>query len=84
MVSLLPGRVIVLQTLPGTPSAKAGLAPGDEILAINGYIIARLDLDQLTELLDRGAPAAGATGCPAARRSAHYADDADARGNADA
>jgi carboxyl-terminal processing protease len=41
----------MLQTLPGTPSAKAGLAPGDEILAINGYIINRLDLDQLTQLL---------------------------------
>ncbi len=51
VVSLLPGRVIVLQTLPGTPSAKAGLAPGDEIVAVNGYIINRLDLDQLTELL---------------------------------
>jgi carboxyl-terminal processing protease len=51
VVSLLPGRVIVLQTLPGTPSAKAGLAPGDEILAVNGYIVARLDLNQLTELL---------------------------------
>ena len=51
VVSILPGRVIVLQTLPGTPSQKAGLAPGDEILAINGYQIARLDLDQLTELL---------------------------------
>jgi carboxyl-terminal processing protease len=51
VVSLLPGRVIILQTLPGTPSAKAGLAPGDEILTINGYIVARLDLEQLTELL---------------------------------
>lgn len=51
VVSILPGRVIVLQTLPGTPSAKSGLAPGDEILAINGYIIARLDLDQLAQLL---------------------------------
>ncbi len=51
VVSLLPGRVIVLQTLPGTPSAKAGLAPGDEILAINGYDISRLNLEQLTELL---------------------------------
>ena len=51
VVSLLPGRVIILQTLPGTPSAKAGLSPGDEILAVNGYMIARLDLDQLTELL---------------------------------
>ncbi|SPF45369.1 C-terminal processing peptidase-3. Serine peptidase. MEROPS family S41A [Candidatus Sulfopaludibacter sp. SbA4] len=53
VVSLLPGRVIVLQTTAGTPSAKAGLAPGDEILAINGYIISRLDLDQLTELLSQ-------------------------------
>ena len=51
VVSILPGRIIVLQTLPGTPSAKSGLAPGDEILGINGYVVARLDLDQLTQLL---------------------------------
>jgi len=51
VVSILPGRVIVLQTITGTPSAKAGLSPGDEILAVNGYVIARLDLDQLAELL---------------------------------
>ena len=51
VVSILPGRVIVLQTLPGTPSAKAGLSPGEDIVAVNGYEIARLDLDQITELL---------------------------------
>jgi carboxyl-terminal processing protease len=51
VVSLLPGRVIVLQAQPGTPSSKAGLMPGDEILAVNGYEIARLDLEQITELL---------------------------------
>jgi len=51
VVSILPGRVIVLQTITGTPSAKAGLSPGDEILAVNGYVVARLDLDQLAELL---------------------------------
>ncbi|HSP68304.1 MAG TPA: hypothetical protein VLN48_11290 [Bryobacteraceae bacterium] len=34
IVSLLPGRLIVLQTLEGSPSAKAGLSAGDEILAI--------------------------------------------------
>ena len=51
VVSLLPGRVVVLQTLPGTPSAKAGLTPGDEILAVNGYVISRLDLEQITQLL---------------------------------
>jgi len=49
VVSLLPGRVIVLQATPGTPSAKSGIEPGDEILAINNI---RLDrLDQLVELL---------------------------------
>jgi carboxyl-terminal processing protease len=51
VVSILPGRVIVLETLPGTPSAKSGLSPGDEILAINGYVIARLDMEQIPELL---------------------------------
>src|SRR5438876_6241569 len=51
VVSVLPGRVIVLQTLPGTPSAKSGMSPGDEILAINGYAIDRLDLDQIVGLL---------------------------------
>ena len=51
VVSVLPGRVIVLQAMPGTPSAKAGLSPGDEILAINGYVLARLEFEQLVELL---------------------------------
>jgi carboxyl-terminal processing protease len=51
VVSVLPGRVIVLQTLPGTPAAKSGLAPGDEIVAVNGIGLARLDLDQLIGLL---------------------------------
>src|SRR5215475_11685606 len=53
VVSVLPGRVIVLQTLPGTPSQKAGLTPGDEILGINGYDISRLDLEQLIQLLSQ-------------------------------
>ncbi|MEO7144554.1 MAG: S41 family peptidase [Bryobacteraceae bacterium] len=51
VVSVLPGRVIVLQALPGTPSAKSGLLPGDEILAINGYALDRLEFDQLVQLL---------------------------------
>ncbi len=51
VVSVLPGRVIVLQTLPGTPSAKSGMAAGDEILAVNGYDLSRLDMDQLIQLL---------------------------------
>jgi carboxyl-terminal processing protease len=51
VVSILPGRVIVLQTMPGTPSAKSGMAPGDEILAVNGYQLSRLETDQLIALL---------------------------------
>ncbi|MCS6954097.1 MAG: S41 family peptidase [Bryobacterales bacterium] len=53
VVSVLPGRVIVLQALPGTPSAKGGLEPGDEILAINGIRLDRLDMEQLVALLSR-------------------------------
>jgi carboxyl-terminal processing protease len=53
IVSILPGRVIVLQTMAGTPSQKAGLSPGDEILAINGYVIGQLDTEQLPQLLEQ-------------------------------
>ena len=51
VVSILPGRVVVLQTLPGSPSARSGLQAGDEIVAINGYVLAPLDTDQLVGLL---------------------------------
>jgi len=51
VVSLLPGRVIVLQTLPGTPSAKSGISPGDEIIGINGISLNRLEVEQLVQLL---------------------------------
>src|SRR6185312_1519002 len=51
VVSVLPGRVLVLQTLPNTPSAKAGMTPGDEILAVNNYRLDRLDGEQIIELL---------------------------------
>ncbi len=53
VVSVLPGRVIVLQVLPNTPAAKAGLSPGDEILAVNNIPLARLDLDQIVGLLSQ-------------------------------
>ncbi len=51
VVSLAPGRVIVLQTLPGSPSARSGLAPGDEIVAVNNYSLSQLSLEQLVALL---------------------------------
>lgn len=51
IVNVLPGRVIVLEATPGSPSARAGLAPGDEIVAINGIPLNRLDTPQLIQLL---------------------------------
>src|SRR5512135_1170447 len=51
VVSLLPGRVIVLQTIEGSPSAKAGLSAGDEILAINTIPVRYLDIEQLAQLM---------------------------------
>ncbi len=51
VVSLLPGRVIVLQAMQGSPAAKAGLSGGDEIVAINHISLGYLDVEQLTELL---------------------------------
>ena len=51
VVNLLPGRVIVLQTLPDSPSARAGIAPGDEILALNGQLLAQLPVEQLVAVL---------------------------------
>src|SRR5580698_1965507 len=51
VVSVLPGRVIVLQALSGTPSSKAGLQPGDEIVAVNGVELARLQFEQVVGFL---------------------------------
>lgn len=51
ILSILPGRVIVLQATPGTPSAKSGLTPGDEILAVNNVPLARLEFEQLVGFL---------------------------------
>ncbi len=51
VVSILPGRVMVLQTLPNTPSARAGMMPGDEIRGVNNYPLDRLEPEQIIELL---------------------------------
>jgi len=51
VVSVLPGRVIVLQAMAGSPSAKAGLQPGDEIVAVNNIALARLEFDQIVGFL---------------------------------
>ncbi len=51
IVSVLPGQVIFLQTLPGTPSNKAGIQAGDELLAVNNIAIRSLDPEQIVQLL---------------------------------
>ncbi len=51
VVSVLPGRVLFLQTLPGTPSNKAGIQAGDELVAINNVAIRSLEPDQIIQLL---------------------------------
>jgi carboxyl-terminal processing protease len=51
IVNVLPGRVMILQAMPGSPAAKAGLAAGDEILAVNKVPLALLEFDQILELL---------------------------------
>src|SRR5690242_16238920 len=51
IVSVLPGQVIFLQTLPGTPSNKAGIQAGDELIAVNNIAIRSLEPQQIIELL---------------------------------
>ncbi len=51
VVSVLPGRVTVLQAMAGTPSERAGLSPGDEIVVINNVPLASLNFDQLVQFL---------------------------------
>lgn len=51
VVSVLPGQVIFLQTLPGTPSNKAGIQPGDELVAVNNIAIGSLEPPQIIGLL---------------------------------
>jgi carboxyl-terminal processing protease len=53
IVSILPGRVFVLQTLPGTPSARSGLSPGDEIVAVNNIALGGLEPEQLIQVLSQ-------------------------------
>lgn len=47
------GKVVVLQTAEGSPSWRAGLGPGDEVVAVNGTRLDRLDFNSLIDLLQR-------------------------------
>ncbi len=48
-----PGKILILQTAEGSPSFRAGLGPGDEIVSVNGTRIDVLDLRSLVELLQK-------------------------------
>jgi carboxyl-terminal processing protease len=48
-----PGKILILQTAEGSPSRRAGLGPGDEIVSVNGRRIDVLDLRSLVELLEK-------------------------------
>lgn len=52
IVSVLPGQVIFLQTLPGTPSNKAGIQAGDHLVGINNVAIGPLNGEQIIGLLN--------------------------------
>src|SRR6266478_2217388 len=60
IVSIIPGRVIILQTMEGSPSAKSGLSAGDEILAINNIPLGQLEPEQLVQLLSQARQQAAA------------------------
>ena len=47
------GKVVILQTAQGSPSWRAGLGPGDEIVEVNGTRINRLDFNSLIDVLQR-------------------------------
>jgi carboxyl-terminal processing protease len=70
VVSILPGRVMVLQALPDTPAARAGIMPGDEIRGVNNYALDRLMPEQIVQLLteSRQKPVALAVRHPGALR----------------
>lgn len=48
-----PGKILVLQAAQDSPSWRAGLGPGDEIVAVNGEKVSQLDFDSLIQLLQR-------------------------------
>ncbi|MGH9355968.1 MAG: S41 family peptidase [Terriglobia bacterium] len=53
VLSVQPGRVMVLQAQQGSPSWRAGLGPGDEIVAVNGVRLDTLGVRGLVALLEK-------------------------------
>ncbi len=53
VLNVQAGSVTVLQAIPGSPFARAGIGPGDRIVRINGYRVASMGLDELVEVLQQ-------------------------------
>ncbi len=51
IVSVMPGRVVVLEAFIGSPAARAGIQPGDEILEVNDHRIGRLGVEEIVQVL---------------------------------
>lgn len=51
IVTVTPGRVIVLEVFVGSPAARAGIQPGDELLEVNGFPIDRLGVEEIVQVL---------------------------------
>jgi carboxyl-terminal processing protease len=47
------GKILVISVAPDSPSGRAGLGPGDQIVEVNGTRIAPLDFQSMVELLQR-------------------------------
>ncbi len=50
-LSKIDGFVTVMSPMPGTPAFKAGVMPGDRILAVDGTEITDMELDEAVELM---------------------------------
>lgn len=51
VVSMRAGKLTVITPMPGTPAARAGILAGDQIVAIDGQLAARLSMKQAVELM---------------------------------
>jgi carboxyl-terminal processing protease len=53
VLSVQPGRITVLQSVPDSPFGRAGLSPGDRIVAVNDRRVALMGLEEMIEVLNQ-------------------------------
>ncbi|HEX9784345.1 MAG TPA: PDZ domain-containing protein [Opitutaceae bacterium] len=47
----IAGRVVIAQVLPGGPAEQAGIRPGDELVAVDGYGVQQMAFDAIPDLV---------------------------------